>query len=86
MTLPEGCERNGTQVTCPVRSIPAGSAKKRKYTVHASRGRGGTLSNLAIVQPMGGVDYRLHDNQTGRIEVTVEFTEVLLFLPVVLGP
>ena len=86
VTLPAGCERNGTQITCPVRSIPAGSAKKRKYAVHTARGRGGTLSNLAIVQPMDGVDYRLYDNQTGRIEVTVEFTEVLLFLPVVLGP
>jgi len=35
---------------------------------------------------MDGVDYRLYDNQTESVEVTVEFTELLLYLPTVLRP
>jgi len=83
-TLPPGCERNGSQITCRVSALPPGAPRALAIGVQVSRAFWGTLSNEAEIAGAQGTDSRLYDNYVGPVTVTVRSGQLKTFLPALL--
>jgi len=72
VALPPECERNDGEITCQVDLIPAGTATTLTIAVQAAQAFSGTLSNKAVVNPVGIVDGAFYDNFTCPMDIRVQ--------------
>jgi len=85
VSLPAGCTRSGTTVTCNLANLPAGGSVELLISVQTSQWFTGILTTRAWAEPANATDNHFYDNATEPIDVTISggMTMRQLFLPMV---